>query len=548
MNPSPPSTPGGNEEDAKSGTDPLLQGYAEALAESDAQMYAELFGGDDKPESPSTPGGIEENAKKGKRPLDSADVFLQQYDALQRENDLQMAAELFPGWDESGSSNGYPDSDSGSENSDEDDAFSMVPCTASQLPLHYSDCFLYRWHRATHELTLHLRDNVLLPLDHGDQDGESVFTNLASGVKLPSWHCPFHMQRAGSRHVPCQARAMDHGRQAHTASSHQKELWAHVRCMHGDVLRSIAGRWKLAGQQLDVEEVHLTLFHAALAEMERQTVPRLGLALERRVLHHVGEVLRDDNVQVLMCFMCACKELSHSGFDKFGRPQQKGNICYRRGTTNALINILRGDADPKAEEAWTFNMSAKRFKDRFGDAVAEDPGMSDSCFEWFRNVRRSGKVERVLCCPEDVVRTSKCRHDETFICEKCDIPICNECFQLALKDSKIPRCLANDNFIGYAHEFIVANKVTWLEATIACPVFSGLVTYYIEGDASQRGNMMQETLGKPQRAWAVRGNLFSFLLPWERVMSQLSKDQATVCELVRARIVRAKQGHDKAIS
>ena len=49
---------------------------------------------------------------------------------------------------------------------------------------------------------------------------------------------------------------------------------------------------------------------------------------------------------------------------------------------------------------------------------------------------------------------------------------------------KTPQSLANDNFIGYAHEYIVENKVTWLEATIACPVFSGLVTYYIEGDVS----------------------------------------------------------------
>ena len=84
-------------------------------------------------------------------------------------------------------------------------------------------------------------------------------------------------------------------------------------------------------------------------------------------------------------------------------------------------------------------------------------------------------------------------------------------------------------------------------------MFSGLVTYYIEGDAAQRGHMMQEVLGKAQRAWAVRGNLFSFLLPWEKIMAQLSKcfltgdfrewplDQQTVSEIVRVRIVRAVQ-------
>ena len=113
-----------------------------------------------------------------------------------------------------------------------------------------------------------------------------------------------------------------------------------------------------------------------------------------------------------------------------------------------------------------------------------------------------------------------------------------------------PRCLANDNFIGYVDQYIVDKKVTWLEATIACPIFSGLVTYYVEGTASERGHLMEEALARPQRAWAVRGNLFSFLLPWESVMSQLSKcfisgdfrewplDQATACGVCRVRFVR----------
>ena len=77
-------------------------------------------------------------------------------------------------------------------------------------------------------------------------------------------------------------------------------------------------------------------------------------------------------------------------------------------------------------------------------------------------------------------------------------------------DRKIPQALANDNFIGYAHRFLVDEGVTWLEATIAGPVFSGLVTYYIEGKNSERHHMMESAVGKPERAWGVRGNLFSF--------------------------------------
>ena len=73
-------------------------------------------------------------------------------------------------------------------------------------------------------------------------------------------------------------------------------------------------------------------------------------------------------------------------------------------------------------------MSAKRYKDHFGEAVAADPGMAEGSFEWFRNVQRGpGVVERILCCPEDVSRTSKCKHADSFVCADCDIPICNDC-------------------------------------------------------------------------------------------------------------------------
>ena len=81
--------------------------------------------------------------------------------------------------------------------------------------------------------------------------------------------------------------------------------------------------------------------------------------------------------------------------------------------------------------------------------------------------------------------------------------------------------MARDNVIGYAHRFLIEAKVTWLEATIAAPVFSGLVTYYIEGRIPDRHNLMDTALSKPERAWGVRGNLFSFLLPWEQVLAQL---------------------------
>ena len=60
-------------------------------------------------------------------------------------------------------------------------------------------------------------------------------------------------------------------------------------------------------------------------------------------------------------------------------------------------------------------------------------------------------------------------------------------------------------------------------------------------------------VAKPMRTVAVRGNVFSFLLPWDRVMQKLSSawasgdftewplDQDTVCEILTVRFVRGQE-------
>ena len=126
--------------------------------------------------------------------------------------------------------------------------------------------------------------------------------------------------------------------------------------------------------------------------------------------------------------------------------------------------------------SWEHNLSYTRFKDRFGEAVAADPELQHGIFEWKRKVQRSSGSEEAFCCPQDVRRSPKCKHDDISVCSLCDIPICNDCWILAINNEAIPQAIANDNFIGYAHRFLVERKVTWLEATIAAPAFSGLVT------------------------------------------------------------------------
>jgi hypothetical protein len=83
---------------------------------------------------------------------------------------------------------------------------------------------------------------------------------------------------------------------------------------------------------------------------------------------------------------------------------------------------------------------------------------------------------------------------------------------------KIPAALANDNFQGYVHPFIVLNKVKWIEAVTACPFFSSQVTYYVEGKAKARHTLAGEELGRAERAYGTRGNIYSYILPWESIL------------------------------
>ena len=83
----------------------------------------------------------------------------------------------------------------------------------------------------------------------------------------------------------------------------------------------------------------------------------------------------------------------------------------------------------------------------------------------------------------------------------CSLPMCCECWSRLQNRSacKIPAALANDNFQGYAHPFIVRNKVKGIEAFTACPFFSSQITYYVEGKSKSRYNLAGEEMGRAER-------------------------------------------------
>ena len=88
------------------------------------------------------------------------------------------------------------------------------------------------------------------------------------------------------------------------------------------------------------------------------------------------------------------------------------------------------------------------------------------------------------------------------------------------ENTKIPRALANDNFYGFADPTIVEYGVRWIELAAASPILNCIVCYYVEGD---RGHLLDENVFQRQDPINVRGNAYSFAMPWEQIASKLSQ-------------------------
>ena len=322
--------------------------------------------------------------------------------------------------------------------SDENDVFVPLPRGRQGCSETLAQCPQLRWDTAIAAIATHLRGNLTLPLQPGASGDAAVFTDVAVPVQLPLWHCPFR---------GCQACAPD----VIIKESHEKAWWDHIwmHPAHSSLLRQWITKQELRLPGDDLQEVCFALLIAAMTLKERDFVPLVGHATDRRSLRHLGEVFREESVKTLMCFICGGKHIYHLGFDKFGASCEKGEISYQ-SLNKQLTAMFHGNKKNPSEfgQTWKYNLSGKRFRTTFGDAVASDPGLAPDCWEWRRNVRRDGIVEDILCNPEDVQPSRFCRHNNHTVCSKCKIPICHDCWELAAADLPIPRAMCNDNYIG----------------------------------------------------------------------------------------------------
>ena len=81
--------------------------------------------------------------------------------------------------------------------------------------------------------------------------------------------------------------------------------------------------------------------------------------------------------------------------------------------------------------------------------------------------------------------------------------------------------LCNDNLGGYSSPILNTYKVRWIEMAAVLPCWTCMIVYYLEGDY---GHLMTEHVGKQRYRTAVRGHCYSFIMPWEDILDDLSRN------------------------
>ncbi len=353
-------------------------------------------------------------------------------------------------------------------------------------------------------LARHFRPKPLLPLM--PQSNVALFDRMDEGIALPCAHCFFQGCAWNCWQEP---RVSYVDEVLNHLSKHEREI---RECLGPEIPKS---EW------LDYYEEAAKMKERGEAESgSSATMPTVGLSIDRRVIAHVSEVYQEKKVMCLICFVCAEKNLFYDGYDRHGQSTKLvGDIAYR--SVQCMVDALKKVPN---DASFNHNLNFAVFRERYcsnrrtdagSQALASEPDLQN--YEWRRRWKRDGKVEDVLCCPEDVQTTHHCKHEACILCRHCQVPVCMECWHRLSHPTlfRIPQSLANDNYKGYAHEFIVRNQVRWIEAVTACPHFSVLMTYYIEG---QKGHIMEEKLGEQRRTYGSRGNLFSFALQWDDIL------------------------------
>ena len=349
------------------------------------------------------------------------------------------------------------------------------------------------------QIAVQLRQHPLLPSPAAMSELPTTRPN--SGIVYPAVHCAFEACRWASDRQPC------HPHWSKEKVWHMKETtWVHttLKCCGNDVVCLWAHLHECHLEHFaDIPpELVASKYTAALVEKENGHVPQVGWSVDRRTLRRLQVDLDDDSCQALICACCARVAAGGTG----------GEIGY------ISVQHLFGALSPEAAKA---NWSLESYMTQYGTVASVTKRLQAS--EWSRTLPEAiCEGMQLLCCPEDF-RCKHCTQGSLQLCEACEVPLCRKCLENMCKQNAcaVPEALANDNWCGYPTELLYTHKVRWIEAAAASPVWTSVINYYVEAD---RGNLIEEHLHRPEHRTAIRGNVSSFSIPWEEVLTALAPD------------------------
>merc|ERR1712110_1215604 len=81
--------------------------------------------------------------------------------------------------------------------------------------------------------------------------------------------------------------------------------------------------------------------------------------------------------------------------------------------------------------------------------------------------------------------------------------------------------IANDHWYGYVQEVIAEHGARWIECAAASLYWTTQLVFQMDG-SHVSGHMMFEPMHGADNRTTFRGNAFSFLMPWEDILKQVS--------------------------
>ena len=421
------------------------------------------------------------------------------------------------------------------------------------------------------ELKEHLREYPLLPPEAHDASASHM--EVDSGQRIPMCHCAFKGCGASTTRFPDNQHwggekwLFDHLMECH-AGSEMADIYEN--CCQGDK---------------HLQELTLLAYYmAAVREREREHLPLIGPSVDRRTLAMVHKLCRSENIHGMICFVCAQVHTHVACWDQMWKPPvfvgspeeiKEQEAAWRADPSNRYRHWSRGaiqmwkvrdslfaalapsvDSEKEgkqagtARDAYNLNLLRAKFMERFASPENKTDGpwqnaheLQEGDSEWQRSLRVGGRargkqlpmtrVDRIMCCPEDVKSCGRCMHKEDEVCGECEVPLCHECM-IAFRYSPhvIPMGLCNDNLWGCTTSVISKYQVRWLEAAIVSPAWTSMMVFYVEGDG---GHLFDEKLNEQRWRTMVRGSCVSYTMPWEDILRELREncEDSDLCDLPR---------------